>query len=189
MMKWIHRFFKLPSVVVLHVTLMLNNVTFGKRVTGNSLYIKNTGNIVIGDNVKLNSYSVGEPFRTGLSTHTPEARIEIGDHCIFNGAMLHCRTKIIIGNYCMFGPGVRIIDNDSHRVSPEILERRKSPNSKPIEIGNNVWIGLNCLVLKGVKVGNNSIVAAQSVVTKSIPENVIVAGNPAKIVKSFDGKF
>ncbi|MBC8770466.1 acyltransferase [Arenibacter sp. BSSL-BM3] len=84
----------------------------------------------------------------------------------------------------MFGPGTKIVDNDSHRISIDINERRKAPKSNPIIIEDNVWIGMNSLVLKGVCIGKNSIVAAHSVVTKNVPENVLVGGNPAKIIKT-----
>lgn len=84
----------------------------------------------------------------------------------------------------MFGPGTKIVDNDSHRISIDVIERRKTPNSAPIIIGDNVWVGMNALILKGVEIGENAIVAAYSVVTKNVPENTLVAGNPAKILKT-----
>ena len=76
-----------------------------------------------------------------------------------------------------------LIDNNSHRAVADPLERRKPPSSKPIILGSNVWIGTNSLIMKGVTIGENSIVAAQSVVTKDVPSNVIVGGNPAKPIK------
>ncbi len=89
----------------------------------------------------------------------------------------------------MFGPGSKIVDNDSHRVSIDVEERRKLPNSAPILIEENVWVGMNSLILKGVTIGKNSIVAAHSVVTKHVPENVLVAGNPAKIIKNLTNEI
>ena len=84
----------------------------------------------------------------------------------------------------MFSPGSKLVDNDSHRISIDISERRKPPNSAPIIIHDNVWVGMNSLILKGVEIGQNSIVAAHSVVTRNVPENTLVAGNPAKIIKT-----
>jgi acetyltransferase-like isoleucine patch superfamily enzyme len=58
----------------------------------------------------------------------------------------------------------------------------------PVTIADNVWIGMNATILKGVTIGENSVVAAGAVVTKSVPANVVVAGNPAVVIKKFDGE-
>lgn len=177
------KIFKIPSLMILHFSLVTFNVKYGKNIRGNRIFLKNKGKIIIGDRVNLNSYPGGEPYKTGLQCHCKESVIYIGNDCNLNGTMIHCRTSVTIGNFCMFGPGSKIVDNDSHRVSIGIEERRKSPNSAPILIKDNVWVGMNSLILKNVTIGKNSIIAAHSVVTKSIPENVLVAGNPAKIIK------
>lgn len=161
----------------------MNKIIYGKNLGGNRVVLKNVGKIKLGNKVFLNSYPDGDLYRTGLFTHYKNAMISIGDNCIFNGTIIHCNTKVSIGSFCMFGPGTKIVDNDSHRISTDISERRKSSNSIPIYIGDNVWVGMNSLILKGVSIGKNSIVGAHSVVTKNIPENVLVAGNPAKIIK------
>lgn len=70
-----------------------------------------------------------------------------------------------------------------HNISP--VDRHKSGFAKPITIGNNVWTGGHCVIIGGIKIGNNSIIAAGSVVTKEISENTIFAGNPAKKLKTF----
>ena len=170
--------------LTLHLNLNMKRVVYGKQITGNRLVLKNTGRICLGNKVSLNSYPDGDIYRTGLLTHCKDSTISIGDNCILNGTMIHCRTNISIGSFCMFGPGTHIIDNDSHRISIKQNERRQPPYSAPIIIEDNVWVGMNSIILKGVKISNNSIVAAHSVVTKDIPENVLVAGNPAKIVKN-----
>jgi acetyltransferase-like isoleucine patch superfamily enzyme len=176
--------FKITTSLFLHMKLKLFNVKCGKNIRGNSVLVKNKGNIIIGNNVYLQSYPEGEPYKTCLQAHLPDAIIKIGNHCILNGTIIHCRTTVTIGNFCMFGPVTKIVDNDSHRVSTDIYERRKAPDSAPIALGDNVWIGMNSLILKGVTIGDNSIVAAYSVVTKDVPANTLVAGNPAKIKKN-----
>lgn len=142
--------------------------------------------IVIGDNFKLS----GE-----LISHF-NGKIEIGNNCLVGpnchvGAVKHVK----IGNYVLISNNVIIIDNNNHPVNP--IDRKimnsvdySSPFrtweysvSKPIIIHDNVWIGRNSIINKGVTIGENSIVAAGSVVTKDVPPNCIVGGNPAKIVK------
>ncbi len=93
----------------------------------------------------------------------------------FNSVIV-ARKKITIGENVTIAPGVIIRDSDSHTTKEE-------GNTKEITIGNHVWIGSNAIILKGVTVGDNAIIAAGSVVTKDVPENSMVAGVPAKVIK------
>ena len=89
----------------------------------------------------------------------------------------------------MIASGVRISDNDGHPIDPGARERHEpiTPDeTAPVVIGENVWIGARAIILKGVTIGDNAIVGAASVVTKPVPANSVVAGNPAKFVKSLD---
>lgn len=92
-------------------------------------------------------------------------------------ASIVCENSISIGKGCAIAPGVVIRDCDSH----EILG---SPISKPINIGEHVWIGTNAIILKGVTIGDGAVIGAGSVVTKDIPQNCVAVGNPAKVVKT-----
>jgi len=104
-------------------------------------------------------------------------------------------NSIKIGKGTVISNNVMIIDNNNHPINPEDriqmqnspvgsdLRKWKNSVSKPIVIGENVWIGQFARINKGVTVGNNSIIGANSVVTKNVPENAIAAGNPARIVK------
>lgn len=93
-------------------------------------------------------------------------------------------APVIIGDFCMIGPNT-IITTVGHPLSPK-KRREKIANSKPIRIGNDVWIGGNCTILPGVNIGNNVVVAAGAVVTKDVPDNCIVAGVPAKIIRNLE---
>jgi acetyltransferase-like isoleucine patch superfamily enzyme len=93
-------------------------------------------------------------------------------------------AKIVIGSNVLMGPSAKLFSSN-HNVEKLDVPMNSLPLvEKDIFIGDNVWIGANAVIVAGVKIGNNSIVAAGSVVTKEVPENVIVAGAPAKTVKS-----
>ena len=82
----------------------------------------------------------------------------------------------------MIAPNAHFVDSD-HGTSPENSFNKQENLTSPIIIGNNVWIGSRVVILKGVNIGDNTVVSAGSVVTKSFPSNVIIAGAPAKIIK------
>ncbi len=92
--------------------------------------------------------------------------------------------EIKIGKNCFMAPRTCIY-TACHSLKPE---ERNTPTcfGKPVTIGKNVWIGGNCVVLPGVTIGDNVVVAAGSVVTKNVPDNVMVAGNPVKIIKKIE---
>ena len=122
----------------------------------------------------------------------------IGDYTLMNGALVMADERIEIGSYCLISWNVGIADSDFHPLAPAqrrvdamalapfFADRPPRPKleTRPVLIADNVWIGMNAIILKGVSIGENSVVAAGSVVTKSIPPNTVVAGNPAVIVKS-----
>jgi len=126
-------------------------------------------------------------------------RCTVGDFTLMNGALVMAEELIEIGSYCLISWNVGIADSDFHPLAPAqrrldalalapyYKERPPRPPicTAPVRIGDNVWIGMNAVILKGVTVGENSVVAAGSVVTKSIEPNTVVAGNPATVVKKF----
>jgi len=91
---------------------------------------------------------------------------------------------IEIGEGALFGNNVTIATLN-HDINPKT---RCNATPKPVKIGKKVWIGSNCIILPGVSIGDNSIIGAGSVVVKSIPENTIAVGNPAKVIKSIESK-
>lgn len=115
------------------------------------------------------------PFYTEFGKNT-----KIGKNVFINSC---CRFQdnggIEIGDKTMIGPNVSIV-TVNHDINPET---RINATPKPVKIGKNVWIGADCTILPGVTIGDNSIIGAGSVVTKNVPNNVIVAGNPAKVIK------
>ncbi|MGF1496348.1 MAG: acyltransferase [Elainellaceae cyanobacterium] len=174
---------KIPDLIILLVKFNLHGVEYGRHLRGNQVYVKNVGTIRLGNWVSLKSFRGGSIHRTCLYTHCEDSVIMVGDHCHLSGTVIHCRTTVTIGDHCMFAPGSKIMDNDSHRISIDVKERRQPPASAPVTIADNVWVGMNALILKGVTIGENAIVAAHAVVTKDVPKNTLVAGNPARIIK------
>lgn len=112
-----------------------------------------------------------------------EGRIKIGSYCVVcPGVRISSALEITIGDSSMMAHNVYITDNDWH----DIYDRSATGTPKPIHIADNVWLGDSVIVCKGVTIGENSVVGAGAVVTKDIPANVVVAGNPAQIVKDLD---
>jgi len=119
-----------------------------------------------------------------------DAVLEIGNNVYINyGVHISCNIQIKIGDDCLIAQDVLIMDDDGHPTNwrtrhnywPEGPESRLGA---PILIENNVWIGARAIILKGVSVGTDSVIAAGAVVTNSVPPKTLVAGVPAKIIKS-----
>jgi Acetyltransferase (isoleucine patch superfamily) len=151
----------------------------------------NSNNIVIG----INSHIRGE-----LLVFPYGGKIKIGKNCfIGENSRIWSGEEIIIGNDVLISHNVNIIDTNTHEIDPTerslgfiSLTSKGHPDEKgtiltsKIEIGDNVWINFNSIILKGVKIGSGSIIGAGSVVTSDIPENSFVAGTPARIINKLN---
>ncbi|MFG6656286.1 acyltransferase [Scandinavium sp. M-37] len=146
--------------------------------------------IYIGDNCTLNSdnsgYHVNMFAKVKLLADRPNACIKIGDHTRIHGACIHAYKHVEIGKRCLIAANCQIIDSNGHEISFDNVKNRINTSSKgdAIIIGDDVWIGTGCIILPGVSIGNGTIIAAGSVVTKNIPDMVIAGGNPAKVIRS-----
>lgn len=107
------------------------------------------------------------------------AKLTLGSGYFAKGCEVSCKKSITIGNNVAIARGVIIRDTDAH----EIIGNKRDV-TESIVIGDNVWIGNRAVILKGVEIGSGSVIAAGAIVTKSIPKNSIVAGIPAKVIKS-----
>src|SRR5215472_6542101 len=174
------------------------NVEFGDGFYCESAQIfrflrsKKPGAVVIGKHV---SCYAGCSFAIGN-----DGQCAVGDFTLLNGALIMAEEKIEIGSHCLVSWNVGIADSDFHPLEPaqRLIDAqalapyfknrppRPTLQTAPVIIRDNVWIGMNAVILKGVTIGENSVVAAGSVVTKSIEPNTVVAGNPAVVVKEFD---
>jgi len=111
-----------------------------------------------------------------------KGKIEIGNNCGFSGTAIGAFDSITIEDNVRCGANTLITDADWHMDDPRV-----GP-AKPIIIRKNVWIGYNTVVLKGVEIGENTIIGAGSIVTSNIPPNVIASGNPCKVIKPLSVK-
>jgi maltose O-acetyltransferase len=144
------------------------------------------GEILLGEGVQF-GWKASPLFYAGychveVSTH--EARIEIGDRTEFNNNLMIKSegAGIRIGRDCLFGAHVEIFDSNFHDLDPT---RRKAgtQSTAPVEIGDNVFVGMGVKILKGTTVGSDSVIGAGSVVTGAIPSGVVAAGNPARVIR------
>lgn len=107
------------------------------------------------------------------------AVLELGHGYANRNINISCRQRIRIGDGCLIGPNVVIRDADDH----EILPAGSGMTVGEVHIGDRVWIGTNVIILKGVTIGTDSVIAAGSVVTRDVPPNTLVAGVPARPVR------
>lgn len=149
------------------------------------------GRIRIGDNVAIISSSRRSTasalaFPTRLRVFGKGAFIDIGPGCQLSGASITARScAITLGRQVMLGPNCVIVDSDFHAPWPA-EQRAHEPGmdrDRPVLIEDYVWIGLNCVILKGVTIGRGSLVGAGSVVTRDIPANAVACGSPCKVVR------
>lgn len=159
------------------ITIGKNNASaqFGNawELTG---FSNSTLKIDKGGEIKVNGKFV---FHTGFFLSVNKnAVLEIGSGYTNNNVEIICFKSIKIGNNVAISKNVIIRDSDNHVINGDF-----STVTQPIEIGNDVWIGIGALILKGVKIGDGSIIAAGSVVNKDVPANTLVGGVPAKIIK------
>ena len=152
--------------------------------------VHNEGKIVLGVGTTVVSNSscttMGISQRTLFKTLTKQACIIVGKNCAMSGAVICSQQSIELGEGVMLGSGVIIMDTDFHSLHPE--ERGTGHDldyavSKPVSIGNNCFIGARAIIGKGVVIGDNTIIGAGSVVSRSFPSGVVVAGNPAVVVR------
>lgn len=140
-------------------------------------HVRNWGRMVIGGRLRLVS-----TVATVELVAMPGATIEIGENTFINyGTSIAAKQLIRIGADCSIGTQVIIMDNNYHHLEPE--RRNEPPDSAPVILEENVWIGARAIILPGVVIGRDSVIGAGSVVTKSVPPRALVAGVPAKVIR------
>lgn len=176
-------------------------ICFGENMqVYNKIYITGGGgNIHIGNNFHFTSGDGINPIcrnlRGCIHTESASSQITIGDNVGMSSTCIWVRERLTIGNHVNIGANVLIYDTDAHQLDylARRGERPANPDdvqtcvqSAPVTIENDVWIGANCIILKGVTIGARSVIGAGSVVTKSLPADSIAAGNPCRVIRKME---
>jgi maltose O-acetyltransferase len=141
----------------------------GKPVIGNQ------GEIVLGDEVRVWSTIVQAKLYTGKN-----GKLIVGRNSRLNGVHIDARELIQIGENVRIAPYTIILDSDFH----DLKDHFSDGASQPIIIEDDVWLATRCTILKGVRIGKGAVVATGAVVTKDVPPRSVVAGVPAKVIKT-----
>lgn len=157
----------------------------GKHVYwgGDVPLVYGAGEIHIGSHVSIGN---NQTWVVGVKS-TGTARLVIGDYTTINyRTTISVVQSVTIGSHCLLAGEIKIFDNNSHPL--DYRERRKPhvlgpAEVAPVVIEDDVWIGNNCIILKGVRIGRGAVVAAGSIVTKDVPPFTLVGGNPARVLK------
>lgn len=144
------------------------------RVSGR-LIVRGPGRVRFGDNVRVGMTVT--PW-----THTPDAIIDVGDDVFLNGTRFGCARSIRIGTRCILADA-SIMDTDFHSTRADRHDPAAPVRVAPVEIDENVWVAASTGILAGTRIGRNSVVGFGAVLNGTFPENVIIAGNPASIIK------
>ena len=156
--------------------LLRKRVAWGKnlRIQG-WMSVRGPGQVIIGDNVTIGMTVT--PW-----TYSAQAIILIGSNVYLNGTRFACKQKIEIGDDCIIGE-CRILDTNFHSTDINRHDPNAYVKTEAVVVADNVWIAPDCQILPGVRIGRNSVIGINSVVTGQIPANVMAAGHPATVRK------
>ena len=170
----------------------LNGISWGKnwRLYGVPIIHRHRESLMqIGNDLKLRSALTSNPLGPShpvfFTTWEARSRLIIGDDFAMTGGVICAASTVRIGNHVMIGANCIIIDTDFHPINADL--RRRDPMETtpcPITIEDDVFVGMQSIILKGVTIGRGSVVGAGSVVARDVPPKVVVAGNPAAIIKA-----
>lgn len=183
------------SSLITRLVLSLNGVKYGSiRSTGvPHVHISLNGVCEFGDNMVMGnwigSYATGLLGKCRIEVRNG-AKLKVGYNVGITLTTIVCHQQITIGNNVNIGVGVHIYDTDFHSLDPNLRSNPatdwENKKTKPVLIEDNVFVGAQSIILKGVTIGKNSVIGAGSVVTRDIPANVIAGGNPCKILKNLN---
>lgn len=194
-MGFLYKLINLPVALRIRFWTWVNPFTFkskGIRIGGNAIipgrvHISGSGNITIGSRLYFSSGNGVNPVCGNIhgTLHVDNGgMLVIGDDVGMSSTRIWVHQSVIIGSHVNIGGGAFITDTDAH---PIPWEKRREGNegtvSAPVVIEDDVWIGAQVIVLKGVTIGARSVIGAGSVVTHSIPQDSLAVGNPCRVVR------
>lgn len=186
---------RLGALPLIRAGFLAHGLPWGKRwrIFGMPRFELYRGSILqLGDGLELRSWPSSNPLTPNhavvFATRSPEAVIRLGEDCGLTGATLVAASRIEIGDRVLIGANATLVDTDFHPLDAE--QRRRDVNAgatAPVYVEDDVFIGMNAIILKGVRLGAGSTVGAGSVVARDVPPGAVVAGSPARIVREGRG--
>jgi len=143
------------------------------------LVIRGPGRVVLGERIRVG-------MKTTPWTYSPDAVISIGSGSFLNGTRFGCRERITVGAGAILAEA-SLMDTDFHSVQANRHDPEAPVRTLPIDLDENVWVAANAGILPGTKIGKNSVVGFGAVCSGEYPADVIIAGNPARIVRGLPG--
>lgn len=175
------------------VRFTIYNIEYGKKLIVHGhvgLDLDPEGTVSIGDNFYMSNGRHLNPLSGNNEGHIhveKNAALIIGNNVGISATRIWCSKSIVIGNNVKIGAGVTIIDSDAHSLNCNIRKDKNldqtNKKDKDVVIKDDVFIGMNSIILKGVTLGKGSVIGAGSVVSRDIPDNCIAVGNPCIVIK------
>ena len=176
-----------PKYILFILKLLLLKFRYGNKISFNSAKVGFEGNtqvIISGLNSSITFGDTNYFYRLGNLEAWDGGKITFGDHVSINkGFSIVCRTEISFGHNVIIGPNVMIYDHDHKFEIGNLPFRLQKFVSKPISIGSNVWIGAHVFISSGVSIGSDSVIAAGTIITKDVPANSLIGGNPGRVLR------
>lgn len=178
----------LQARILKYKALSFGRYSGSEPICAQPVLLMNNGQVSVGTSVTFGFHRSPGFWNTYafVDCRSSEASIIFGkDIHINNGFSVICtKTTITIGDNCLIGPDVTIMDSDFHAIDPEARQSNASPRAAPVTIGDNVFIGSKCIILKGSVIGSHSVVGAGAVVSGKFPEKSLIGGNPAVLIRT-----
>lgn len=187
--RWYNNLKRYIEFKVFHIVCGENLRVQGKILISWKANLTLGDNVIINSGVKDNPNPIGNEILTSFTT-AYDGKIIIGNRVGISNTCFYSRDSIIIEDDVMIGGGCMIFDTDFHPLSYQsrVADDQSETKSAPVRICKGAFIGTRSIIMKGVTIGEHSVIGAGSVVTKSIPSNEVWAGNPARFLYRIDGE-